>query len=420
MKILLQSPLILDKNSSFHKKRRNVLIQGGKIQEIGEKSFQADKTIDANGMILSPGWFDLGTVAGDPGTEYREDLDSVTKAAAAGGFTEIALLPNTNPAIQTKNDLAYLTAKNGERLVNVYPIASVTRNNKGEELTDMIDLQVGGAVAFSDGLKSIYNTDIFLKSLQYLKKFDGVLIDYAHDHWLDLFGQMNEGPVSTALGLKGRPLLSEEVAVSRNLRLLGYAGGKLHLLHVSAPKAVDLIRAALKKGVHISCDITSYQPLLDDGLLTDFDTNLKVNPPLRDKSSNEKLIKGLKDGTISIITSGHTPVDEESKVVEFDHAEPGMVNLQTVSAQLTKLSEDIKWEELLEKVTVNPRSLLGMESPKIEVGERANLTLLDPTAEWIFKAEDNLSKSGNSPFFGKPLKGKVKATFNNGKYWLNA
>ncbi|MBM3176649.1 MAG: dihydroorotase [Bacteroidetes bacterium] len=420
MKILLQSPLILDKNSSFHKKRKNVLIQGGKIQDIGDKSFQADKTIDAEGMILSPGWLDLGTVAGDPGTEYREDLESVTKAAAAGGFTEIALLPNTNPAIQTKNDLAYLTAKNGERLVNVHPIASVTRNNKGEELTDMIDLNVGGAVAFSDGLKSIYNTDIFLKSLQYLKKFDGVLVDYAHDHWLDLFGQMNEGPVSTALGLKGRPLLSEEVAVSRNLRLLGYAGGRLHLLHVSAPKAVDLVRAALKKGIRITCDVTSYQPLLEDGMLNDFDTNLKVNPPLRDRSSNDKLIRGLKDGTISIITSGHTPVDDESKVVEFDHAEPGMVNLQTVAAQLTKLSEDIKWEELLEKVTLNPRNLLGLESPKIEEGERANLTLLDPAAEWIFKPEDNFSKSGNSPFFGKPLKGKVKATFNNGKYWLNA
>lgn len=420
MKILLQSPLILDKNSSFHKKRKNVLIQGGKIQDIGDKSFQADKTIDAEGMILSPGWLDLGTVAGDPGTEYREDLESVTKAAAAGGFTEIALLPNTNPAIQTKNDLAYLTAKNGERLVNVHPIASVTRNNKGEELTDMIDLNVGGAVAFSDGLKSIYNTDIFLKSLQYLKKFDGVLVDYAHDHWLDLFGQMNEGPVSTALGLKGRPLLSEEVAVSRNLRLLGYAGGRLHLLHVSAPKAVDLVRAALKKGIRITCDVTSYQPLLEDGMLNDFDTNLKVNPPLRDRSSNDKLIRGLKDGTISIITSGHTPVDDESKVVEFDHAEPGMVNLQTVAAQLTKLSEDIKWEELLEKVTLNPRNLLGIESPKIEEGERANLTLLDPAAEWIFKPEDNFSKSGNSPFFGKPLKGKVKATFNNGKYWLNA
>jgi len=381
MKILLQSPLILDKNSSFHKKRKNVLIQGGKIQDIGDKSFQADKTIDAEGMILSPGWLDLGTVAGDPGTEYREDLESVTKAAAAGGFTEIALLPNTNPAIQTKNDLAYLTAKNGERLVNVHPIASVTRNNKGEELTDMIDLNVGGAVAFSDGLKSIYNTDIFLKSLQYLKKFDGVLVDYAHDHWLDLFGQMNEGPVSTALGLKGRPLLSEEVAVSRNLRLLGYAGGRLHLLHVSAPKAVDLVRAALKKGIRITCDVTSYQPLLEDGMLNDFDTNLKVNPPLRDRSSNDKLIRGLKDGTISIITSGHTPVDDESKVVEFDHAEPGMVNLQTVAAQLTKLSEDIKWEELLEKVTLNPRNLLGLESPKIEEGERANLTLLDPAAE---------------------------------------
>lgn len=420
MKILLQNPQILDKRSSWHRKRKNVLIQGGKILDIGDKAFQADRIIDADGMILSPGWFDLGTFCGDPGLEHREDISSLSKAAQRGGFTGVAVLPNTSPNVQTKNDIAYLTRNNDTKLVQIHVIASVTRNNKGEEMTEMIDLHHGGAVAFSDGLRSVYNTDIFLKTLQYLKSFDGLLIDHAQDQWLDLFGQMNESPVSTSLGFKGRPELSEEVAASRNIRLLAYSESRLHLLHVSSPRVVEQVRSAIKKGLKISCDITSYQALMDDEQLTSFDTNLKVVPPLRSSSSNEKLIKGLKDGTISVISSGHVPVDEESKVVEFDHAEPGMINLETVASQLTSLSDELGWEELLEKVTVNPREILKIELPVIEAGEKTNLTLVDPGCKWIFTKESNLSKSVNSPFFGSELKGKVTGVFNNSKYWLDA
>jgi dihydroorotase len=419
MKILLQQPLILDKRSPFHRKKKNVLIQNGKIAEIGDKQFSADRTLDASAMILSPGWFDLGTASGDPGQEHREDLDSVSKAAAAGGFTELALLPNTHPSIQTKNDIAYITRNNESRLVQLHAIASVTKSNKGEEMTEMIDLHTGGAVAFSDGLHSLYNTDIFLKTLQYLRKFDGLLIDHAHDHWLDLFGQMNEGPVSAMLGLKGRPELSEEIAVSRNIKLLGYSESRLHLFHVSSPRAIELVRTALKKGVKISCDITAYQALLDDRAVSDFDTNFKVFPPLRDAAANDKLIKGLKDGTISVITSGHLPQDDESKVVEFDHAEPGMINLQTFASQLVSLAQEIPWEDLLEKVTVNPRALLNIELPVIEVGARANLTLLDPEQEWTFTEQVNLSKSKNSPWLNHKLKGSVAAVFNNSKHWFH-
>jgi dihydroorotase len=419
MKILLQQPLILDKRSPFHRKKKNVLIQNGKIAEIGDKQFSADRTLDASAMILSPGWFDLGTASGDPGQEHREDLDSVSKAAAAGGFTELALLPNTHPSIQTKNDIAYITRNNESRLVQLHAIASVTKSNKGEEMTEMIDLHTGGAVAFSDGLHSLYNTDIFLKTLQYLRKFDGLLIDHAHDHWLDLFGQMNEGPVSAMLGLKGRPELSEEIAVSRNIKLLGYSESRLHLFHVSSPRAIELVRSALKKGIKISCDITAYQALLDDRAVSDFDTNFKVFPPLRDAAANDKLIKGLKDGTISVITSGHLPQDDESKVVEFDHAEPGMINLQTFASQLVSLAQEIPWEDLLEKVTVNPRALLNIDLPVIEVGARANLTLLDPEHEWTFTEQVNLSKSKNSPWLNHKLKGCVAAVFNNSKHWFH-
>jgi dihydroorotase len=419
VKILLQSPLILDKRSPFHKKKRNVLLVNGKITEIGEKNFAADRVIEAEGMILSPGWFDIGTVVGEPGLEHKEDIDSVSKAACAGGFTGLAIYPNTNPPIQTKSDITHLTRKNESRLVQIFPIASITRDNKGTDLTEMLDLHDAGAMAFGDGLKTITNTDIFLKSLQYVKKFNGVVIDHAQDAWLDLFGQMNEGPVSATLGLKGMPKLSEEVAASRNIKLLVYSESRLHLARVSAPKVLDLVRTAKKKGVNLTCDVAAYQLNLNDSVLVDFDTNYKVNPPLREKSDNENLIKGLKDGVIDIICSGHTPQDEESKVVEFDHAEFGIINLQTVASQLTTLSKEVDWEDLLEKISVNPAALVQAELPVIEPEAKANLTLLDPTFEWTFDDKANLSKSKNSPWLGQRLKGKVRAVFNNNKHWID-
>lgn len=420
MKVLLQSPLILDKRSPFHKKKRNVLIVNGKIAEITDKNPSADRVIEAEGMMLSPGWFDLGTVVGEPGLEHKEDIDSLSKAAIAGGFTQLGVYPNTQPVVQTKADITHLTRKNESRLVQIHPIASVTRDNKGADLTEMLDLHDGGAVAFSDGLKSINHTDIFLKALQYVKKFNGVIIDHAQDQWLDLFGQMNEGPVSAALGLKGMPKLAEEIAASRNIKLLGYSESRLHLARVSAPRVLDLVRTAKKKGANLTCDVTAYQLLMTDTLLTDFETNLKVNPPLREKADNEALIKALNDGLIDVICSGHIPQDEESKVVEFDHAEFGIINLQTVASQLVQLSQWVAWEDLLEKISINPANIMQVDLPVIEPEAKANLTLFNPQAEWRFDERSNLSKSKNSPFLGRSLKGKAVAVFNNNKQWIDA
>ena len=419
MKTLIRSAQILSSQSPFHKKFKNVLIQNGRIEEIGDKNYAADKVIEAEGMILSPGWFDLGTCAGDPGHENREDLASIAKAAAAGGFTEVAVLPNTLPTVQTKNEVSYITANNESRLVQIHALAAVTKNCKGEELTDMIDLHEAGAVAFTDGLKPVWHTDIFLKSLQYLQKFDGLLIDHPEDIWLNLFGQMHEGPNSTMLGLKGMPRIAEEVAVSRNLKLLGYAGGRLHLSKLSTAKAIDLVRTAKKKGLNISCDIASYQPLLSDELLSDFDTNYKVNPPLREKADQEALIKGLKDGTIDVIVSNHIPLDDESKFLEFDLSDFGMINLQTFASHIASLSSSIDMKLLIEKITDAPRRLLNLTPVTIDIGVKANLTLFDPTCEWTFTPDANLSKSRNSPWLGKTLKGKAVAVFNNSKQALD-
>lgn len=418
MKILLQAPEIIDPNSPFHQKEKNILINNGRILEIGDKNYSADKVIRAEGMKLSIGWFDLGTSITDPGHEYKEDLESGTRAAMAGGFTGIALLPNTSPTVQTKNEISYLIKDNESRLVSIHPLAAVTRNNKGEELTEMIDLHEAGAVAFTDGLKPVWHTDILLKSLQYLQKFNGLLIDHPEDIWLNLFGQMHEGVNSTMLGLKGMPRIAEDLTVSRNLELLGYAGGRLHFARISSGKAIDQIRAA-KKRLNVSCDITSYQALLDDSLLSDFDTNYKVNPPLREKADNDALIKALKDGTIDVICSGHVPHDEESKNLEFDLADFGIINLQTVGANLVALSKWVDWSVLIEKLTINPRQLLNLDIPKIDVDEKANLTLFDPERKWKLDEKTNLSKAKNSPWFGKELTGKAAAVFNNGKHWFD-
>jgi dihydroorotase len=420
MKILIRSALIVSPQSPFHKKKKNVLIQNGRIEEIGDKNYTADKVIEAEGMILSAGWFDLGTFVGDPGQEQKEDLLSLAKTAAAGGFTEVAVLPNTHPTIQSKNEVSYVTANNESRLVQIHALAAVTKNCKGEELTEMIDLHEAGAIAFTDGLKPVWHTDIFLKSLQYLQKFDGLLIDQPEDIWLNMFGQMHEGVTSTMLGLKGMPRIAEEVAISKNLELLGYAGGRLHFAKLSTAKAIDLIRNAKKKGLNVSCDIAAYQPLYTDEVLNDFETNYKVNPPLREKADQDALIKGLKDGTIDVLVSNHVPHEVESKFLEFDLSEFGLINLQTFASQLVSLSRWIEIEELIEKVTDAPRKLLKVQPVIIDVDTKANLTLFDPNSEWVFTPDLNYSKAKNSPWLGNTLKGKVVAVFNNSKHWLDA
>lgn len=414
MKLLIRSAKIVCPSSPHHLKTTNVLIQNGKIVEIGKQVSAADREIDAEGMLLSSGWFDLGALVGDPGHEAREDLYSLNKCAASGGFTEVAVLPNTSPVIQTKNDIAYLMRGNENRLVQVHPIGAVTKKCSGEELTEMIDLRHAGAVAFGDGIQPLWNTDILLKALQYLQPLNALLMDHAEDILLNKFGQAHEGPNATKLGLKGMPRIAEECAISRNLELLAYTGGRLHFSKISTAKSIELIRAAKKQGLLVSCDMTAYQALLDDSLLEDFDTNYKVNPPLREKKDNEALIKGLKE-TIDVLCSGHTPLEDEEKNVEFEQAEFGIINWPTFASQLVTLSKWVPLEELIEKVTDAPRRLLNLPIVVIEEEAKANLTLLDPKKVWTLNETTSLSKSKNSPWWNKSLKGKVAAVFNEGR-----
>lgn len=419
MDVLIKSVQVIDQKSTYHKKKVDVLISNGKIKSIGKISNDKAKTIDAKGMILSVGWFDLRANFCDPGLEHKEDLYSGMEAAAAGGFTGVALLPNTKPAIQSKNDIKYIISRTADNIVDVYPMGAVTVDVKGEDFTEMIDLHEAGAVAFTDGEQPIWQSDILLKSLQYLEKFNGLLIDKPEDKRLNMFGQMNEGVNSTLLGMKGMPKLAEEVVIDRDLALLEYAGGRLHLSQISTAQSIAKIKLAKKKGLNLTCDVAVFQPLLDDSLLSSFDTNYKVNPPLREKEDNNAIVKGIKEGTIDVLVSSHTPHDEESKKLEFDLADFGIIGLQTVAHNIAQLSEKVDMELLIEKITDAPRSLLGLEQPKIEEGEVANLTLFAPSLEWTFDSKSNKSKSEFSPYYGKSIKGKAVAVFNKAQVVIN-
>lgn len=417
MDLLIRNVEIMNGHSSFNNRKTNVHIKDGFIKAIGpEVRSDSSLVIDASGLILSIGWFDMRANFADPGFEYKEDLFSGSDAATAGGFTEVALVPNTHPVIQTKNDVSYIKSKSSFLITGFHPIAAVTIDNKGTELTEMIDLHEAGAVAFSDGDVPVWHTDICLKTLQYLQKFDGLLIDAPYDKLLSAFGTMNESIHSTMLGLKGMPALSEELAIIRNINLLSYAGGKIHISNISSARSVALIRKAKEEGLDISCDIAAHQIAFDDSAFYDFDTNYKVNPPFRSKEDIAGLIEGLKDGTIDIIVSSHSPQDEESKKLEFDTADFGIIGLQTVLPLMIRYKDDINLDKLVEKITIAPRKRLGLEIPLIEKGHKANLTLFSPSKKWKFDSSTNKSKSSNSPFFGKELTGKVMGVFNQGKF----
>lgn len=420
MDVLIKSVKIIDKESTYHKKEVDLLVSNGIIKKIGKVgTSSAIKTIDAEGMILSAGWFDMRSNFCDPGLEHKEDLFSGMEVAAVGGFTGVALLPNTKPILQTKNDIKYVYSRVEGNVVDVYPMGAVTIDVDGEDFTEMIDLHEAGAIAFTDGEQPIWQSDILLRSLQYLKKFNGLLINKPEDKRLNLFGQMNEGVNSTVLGMKGMPKLGEELMVDQDIALLEYAGGRLHLSQLSTAESIEKVRKAKKKGLNITCDVAAFQPLFDDSYLSSFDTNFKVNPPFREKRDNDAIVKGLNDGTIDVIVSSHTPHDEESKKLEFDLADFGIISLQTVVANVVELSKKVDMEKLIEKLTSAPRKLLGMKQTKIEEGATANLTLFAPEVEWTFDASTNKSKSIFSPYFGKKLKGKVVAVFNNGQLVIN-
>jgi dihydroorotase len=423
MKIHLPSVQIVDAHSSLHGKTQQLWIENGFISRIADVSEKinttADQTITGNNLKLSIGWLDMRVAAKDPGLEHQEDLFSVRQAAAAGGFTGIAVLPNTKPVIQTKEAITYAKTRGSDHAVQVYPIAAVTLETSGKDLTEMIDLHTAGAVAFSDGLKPIWHSDILVKTLQYLQTFSGLLINRPEDTLLTQFASMHEGVTSTMLGLKGMPALAEEMMIARDLRFLEYTGGKIHFACISSAQSVQLIREAKQKGLQVSCDIAAHQIAFADTDLMGFDTNLKVNPPFRNRADIEALWAGLTDGTIDAIVSDHNPLDEESKKLEFDLADFGIIGLETAFATVHTFNQRLSLQQLVDKFAYQPRRILQLPVPILEEGQPANLTIFDTDTEWTFTEKDIRSKSRNTPFAGTAFKGKVVAVINNGQLIKN-
>ncbi len=397
----------------------DIFIKNGKIEAVGKDLDANGATIfDANGACVSPGWLDIGTLVGDPGLEHREDFASVEKAAAAGGYTAIACLPNTAPAIHSKSEIQYVKSRSAASLVDFLPIGAVSHDCGGKDITEMYDMQAAGAVAFSDGKKSVQDSGLMLRALQYVKPFGGVILNRPHDRTMAPGGQLHEGIMSTSLGMKGIPSLAEELMLRRDIYLAEYSGSRLHALNISTAAAVDLVREAKARGLQVTASVAAMNLACDDHLLSEFDPNFKVMPPIRELADMEALRAGLADGTIDCITSNHTPLDPEAKNLEFPFADFGAIGLETAfGLSWMHLSNSLTVSQLVEKLAILPRQLLGLPAAKIGPGIVANLTIFDPKTDWTFSQKDIFSKSKNTPFVGWRLKGKVLGVVNKGRFW---
>ena len=407
MSLLLNSLVVSDPTSKYHNSIVNILISSdGKIKKISKNKIndKARKKIDCKSSKVSIGWIDLNANFCDPGYEYKEDLKSGVYLASSSGFTEVVISPNTNPIIQTKNDISYIMNNSKNELCKIYPCASVTKNGEGNEMNDLMDLNNEGAIAFSDS--RIDNTELVLNTLLYLKQFDGVYISKPRERFLSR-GLVNDGLNSNILGIKPIPYISETIAIKRDISLLEYTNGKIHFSGISCKESVNLIREAKKRGLSVTCDVPIYNFLLDDSKILDFDTNYKVFPPLRSNEDIQELIRGLEDDTIDVITSNHQPQDYDSKNCEFEEASFGIISLQTFFSNMLELSSKISFDKIIQKVTFNPRKILGINSPEIKIGDRALFTIFDDKGSWDFNENTNLSKSSNSPWMNWSLRGKV-------------
>lgn len=418
--VVIQSAKIFDPSSPYHLKVVDLLIEDGVLKKIGtDISFDKKENaiiIREENLCISTGWCDLRAVLTEPGFEHKDDFSSLSRSASAGGFTDVAVLPNTSPVIQSKESVQYVVNQSKLQVTDFHPIAALTKETKGEQITEMVDLHHAGAKAFSDGLHPVKTTAIMMLSLQYLQAFDGLLISLPEDRAISPNGQMHEGTTSTMMGMKGIPSLAEELAVMRDLELLNYTGGRLHFATISTAKGVQLIREAKTKGLRVTCDIAAHQLVFTDEDLMDFDTNLKVRPPFRSKADQKALWKGIADGTIDAIVSNHTPHDEESKKLEFNLADFGILGLETAfSAIMMNCPNDISEEIILDKLTVQPRKLLGLPSFSIQEDEVAKLTLFQLDYGWTMEAKHLQSKSNNTPFIGKQMTGRVIGVVNGKK-----
>jgi len=416
MNLVIRKAKIIDPKSPFHNQTVDVKITNGVIDAIGNSvSNDANyQEFQQEGLHLSQGWFDTSVSLGEPGFEDRETIANGLIVAAKSGFTGIALQPNSHPIIDNQSQVHFVKQKAVNSATDLYPIGALTKNSEGKDLAELYDMKNAGAVAFGDYGKSLSNANLLKIGLQYVQDFDGLVIAFAQDETIKGNAVVNEGIVSTRLGLKGIPNLAEELIIARNLFLLEYTGGKLHIPTVSTAKSVALIKEAKAKGLAVTCSVAVHHLVLTDETLEGFDTRYKVSPPLRTEADRQALLTGVIDNTIDCITSDHNPIDIEHKKMEFDLAKNGTIGLESAFGALLTV---LPLEKVIEKLTSGD-IVLNIEKQVIDINSKANLSLFEIDSNWTFSKEAILSKSKNSAFLGQPMQGKALGIYNNGKLVL--
>jgi len=425
MEILLKGGRLIDPVSG-RDETIDIYIVNGTIEKLGKNVAGATgaEVIDLKGKIVAPGFMDMHVHLREPGFEHKETIATGCAAAAAGGFTALCCMPNTNPPIDDASVLRFIQDRSRaalDGLVQVYPVAAVTKGRAGGQLAPLAELAAAGAVAFSDDGDPVHDAEIMRRGLEYARMYDKPIIQHAEELSMTKDGVMNEGFVATALGLPGMPAIAEDVVVARDIHIMEYTNGQYHVAHVSTAGCTELVRQAKKKGLRVSCEVTPHHFTLTDEVVRSYDTNTKMNPPLRTREDVEALKEGLRDGTIDVIATDHAPHSYDEKQVEFQSAPFGIVGLETaIGLAITELVEKkiLTMYQLIEKLSVNPRRILHLPEVRIEAGVRANLTILDPSARWVVDLRAFRSMSKNSPFAGFRLTGRAFGVINNGRiFW---
>lgn len=404
----------------------DIRISDGLITEIGSdlESDNSEEKYNAKGVYVSGGWMDMHVHLREPGYEHKETIKSGCKAAAFGGFTELACMPNTNPAIDSRDVVEFITKTAADLPVSVHPIGCVSKERKGETIAEMADMKAGGAVAFSDDGDPVYNSQLMRVALEYSSMLEMPVINHEEDLNLSRPGHMHEGRVSARLGLDGTPGIAEEAMIARDLLLAEFTDGHLHIAHISTAKAVELVRRAKADGINVTTEVCPHHFDLTDEEIErrDFDTNVKMHPPLRTQKDVDAMIEGLADGTIDVICTDHAPHAIEEKEVEFIYAPNGIIGLETawsVSVRQLLDSGALELADLLKKVVENPRKILNLDVPEIAEGEQANLTLFNTDERWTLNEQRIKSKSKNSPYIGEKMRGRAVGIYNNNRFVIN-
>lgn len=416
MNVLIKSATILDSKSDFHNQTLDILIEKGIITNISKRIKNPNnyKEIQLDNLHISQGWFDSSVCFGEPGFEERETIINGLKTAAKSGFTSVALNANTYPVLDTNADISFVKNMAKNNAVSLHPIGALTKNSQGKDLAELFDMTNAGAVAFADYKNSISNPNLMKIALQYASSFNGLVCSFPQENNIAGNGVMNENITSTTIGLKGIPALAEELHIARDLFILEYTEGKLHIPTISTAKSVELIREAKKKKLDLSCSVAIHNLVFSDEVLTGFDSNFKVSPPLRTKEDIEALINGVKDGTIDMVTSDHNPLDIEHKKLEFDFALNGTIGLESAFGALNTILPT----KTTVKILTKGKERFGIKNTSVNIGNKADLTLFNPDTIYKFSQTDISSKSKNTIFKGHTLKGKAYGIIANNKIIL--